>query len=101
MVQQLVDIIQQRGNLCDKHKDEEVKLYCRDCNKNICLMCSAVQHKYHDNAEISEVVEDFRSRIDDDDDQIQSAIGAVREESKQTVQATFEFLSIAEEIKNW
>jgi len=100
IVQQLVEVTHQRGNSCDKHKDEEVKLYCRDCDENICLMCSAVKHKFHDCAEISEVIEDFRSRIDDDDDQIQSAIGAVREESEQTRQATFEFLSIAEEVKN-
>jgi len=100
MVQQLVEMINQRGTSCDMHKDEEVKLYCRDCDENICLICSAVRHKYHDSAEISEVVEDFRSRINDYDDQIQSAIGAVRGESEQTLQATFEFLSIAEEVKN-
>ena len=99
IVQQLVEMMQQRGNLCDKHKDKEVELYCYDCNENICLMCSAVKHKNHNSGEIPEVVQDFRIRIDDDDNQILSAISFTRGESEQTHRAASEFLSNAEDVK--
>jgi len=80
------ELIQLRGSSCDKHKDEQVKLYCSDCNENICLMCSAVKHRNHNSVEIPEACENFRPRIDDDNERIQSAISNVREQSRQTKQ---------------
>ena len=81
------ELIQLRGSYCDKHKDEHVKLYCHDCNENICVLCFAVKHRNHHSGEISEVTDSFRPRIDDDDQQILSAISAVREQSEKVKQA--------------
>jgi len=93
------ELIQLRGSSCDKHKDEQVKLYCCDCNENICLMCSAVKHRNHNSVEIPEAAENFRSRIDDDDKSIKSAIAEVREQSEQTKQDALEFRSEVENVK--
>jgi len=78
------ELIQLRGSTCDKHKEEQVKLYCYDCNENICVLCFAVKHRNHCNGEIPEVAANFRSRIDEDDKQILSAIGGVRQMLDQT-----------------
>jgi len=61
------ELIQLQGSSCDKHKDEQVKLYCYECDENICLMCSAVKHRNHESGEIPEVADSVKSRIDDDD----------------------------------
>ena len=94
------ELIQLRASSCDKHKDEQVKLYCHDCKENICLMCSAVKHRNHNSGEIHEVSEDFRLRITEDGKQIQSAIIAVHEQSGQTKQVASEFCSKVKEMKN-
>ena len=56
IVQKLVDQERERTRLressCDKHKDEQLKLYCHDCKENICLMCSAIDHRNHHSREI-------------------------------------------------
>jgi len=62
------EVIKLRGSSCDKHKDEQVKLYCHDCKENICVLCFAVKHRNHNSGEISEVSDDFRLTITEDSD---------------------------------
>jgi len=93
------ELIQLRASSCDKHKDEQVKLYCIDCNENICLTCSAVKHRNHNSGEIAEVANNFIHMIDNDGKQIYSVIDDVRDQSEQTKQHQSAFLVRAEEIK--
>jgi len=93
------ELIRLRESYCDKHKDEQVKLYCHDCKENICLMCSAVKHSNHKRGEIPEVADNFRLTIDDDCKQIHSAISSVREQSEQTKLQSAGFLKKAENVK--
>jgi len=93
------ELIQLKTSFCDKHKDEQVKLYCHKCDENICLMCSAVKHRNHESGEIPEVAENFRSRIDDHDKQIVSNISALRHIIKQTKQGLSKFFSDADNIE--
>jgi len=86
------ELIQLRGSYCDKHKDEHVKLYCHDCNKNICVLCFAVKHRNHNSGEIPEVAGSFRPRIEEDDEEILSAISDVRQQSEQMKQNVQECL---------
>ena len=99
IVQQLVDRIHQRQSSCDKHADKEVELYCHDCRENICLLCSAVSHRNHNSTEIREVADSFRSRIDEDAQQILSVISSLREQAVQTKQDATEFLSKVDSVK--
>ena len=85
------ELIQLRGSNCDKHKDEQVKLYCHDCNENICLMCSAVKHRNHNSGEIPEVAGSFRPRIDEDDKRVVSTVSAVRQQSEKLKQDALAF----------
>jgi len=93
------ELIQLRGRYCGKHRDKQVELYCRDCNENICLMCSAISHRNHNSVEISEAADNFRARIDDDNRAVQSVVSAVREQSGQTKQVTVEFRTEVENAK--
>jgi len=49
------ELIQLQKDACDKHKDELVKLYCYQCNENVCLKCYALQHRNHKGEEIPKV----------------------------------------------
>ena len=101
IVQQLVDREKERmqGRYCDKHRDEQVKLYCHDCNENICLMCSAVRHRNHNSGKIRAAADNFRCRINDDDERILSVIGSVHKQTEQTKQYAAEFLGQVEDVK--
>ena len=85
------ELIKLRGNSCYKHEEEQVKLYCLECNENICWMCSAVKHRSHNSVEIPEAAGNFRPRIDNDDKKILSAVNAVREQSGQTERDAADF----------
>jgi len=93
------ELIQLRGSSCDKHKDEQVKLYCYDCNENICLMCSAVKHRNHNSGELPEVAESLRPAIDEDDTNILSGISRVQKQSKQTDQEVQKFTIQVESVE--
>jgi len=93
------ELIQLGGSYCDKHKDEQVKLYCYDCNENICLMCATVKHKSHNSGEIPEAAGNFRPRIDEDDKRILSIIGAVQQQSEKMKQDALVFASKLEDAE--
>jgi len=106
IVQQLLDNERQRNQLrgshCDEHKEKEVELYCCECEKNICMKCYAVKHRKHNSGLIRlipEVADNFRFRIDNDNQQVLSGINMVRERSSQTTRDASEFLSKVEGMK--
>jgi len=99
IVQQLVDEVQLQERCCSKHTDKQLELYCQDCGENICLMCSAVNHRNHSCIEISEMADSCRLRMIDDDKQILSSISSVHEQSAQAKQDAAEFLSKVEDVK--
>jgi len=85
------ELIQLRGSSCDKHKD--------DCNENICLMCSAVKHRNHNSVEIPEAADSFRSRIDDDNKTVLTALSGIRQQSEQSKQDASKFRIAVENAK--
>jgi len=100
IVQQLVDKEYERqGSYCEQHTDKEVEVY--KCKENICMKCYADKHRNHDKVLglIPEVADNFRSRMNEDDQQIQSLIDAIREQSEENKQTATEFISNVDEEK--
>ena len=62
-----------RGH-CDQHKDERIKIYCYNCNVNVCAMCCLESHNTHKFERIETVVEEFSRSIDDEIKQVTSRI---------------------------
>jgi len=93
------ELIQRRASSCDKHKDEQVKLYCCDCKENICLMCSAVTHRNHNSVEIPEKAANFRLRIEKDAKKIMCAVSDVHQQSEDAKQDAVDFVAEAENVK--
>ena len=93
------ELIQLRGSSCDKHKDEQVKLYCYDCNENICVLCFAVKHRNHSSGEVQDVAETLRPRIDDDDTNILSRLKTVQHQLEQTKKEVLRFTSQVESVE--
>jgi len=91
--------VQLRGSYCDKHKDKQVEFYCYDCNENICLMCSAVNHREHKTAEIPKAAERFSLQINSDSEQIRSQVRNVQEKSQEKQNRWNEFLREVDNAK--
>jgi len=92
------ELVQLRGSYCDKHKEEKVKLYCYDCNENICLMCSAVKHRQHKAAEIPEAAKTFSLQINSDNEQIWSQVRNVQEKSQEKQKKQSKFLREVDKV---
>jgi len=60
------DLCKSSLTLCEKHKDQALSLYCRDCKSAICVICYISAHKLHDCCDFNDVMEDFRDRITTD-----------------------------------
>jgi len=76
-----------------------VKLYCHQCNENICLMCFAVKHRNHESGEIPEVADDFRSRIGADDQQVLSVFDVFRQNSQKIKFDLDKFINHADSVE--
>jgi len=50
-------------NVCDKHADESLKIYCFDCEAAVCMMCYIKSHNSHKCADIKEVAEDLGKQM--------------------------------------
>jgi len=53
---------------CDIHKDEEIKVFCLECQLAICMMCFIKSHKTHDCSDIEEVSDGLRTQAKSDTD---------------------------------
>ena len=51
--------------LCQKHPDEQLKLYCQDCEVLICRDCVLVQHKIHKYSFVDDVIEEEKQQLKD------------------------------------
>jgi len=72
---------------CEQHADEAMKLYCFDCNSDICVLCFALAHAQHRCDDVKTVAERFRQQIDRDVervfsrfDEIQNAVQQLNDE---------------------
>jgi len=64
---------------CDKHKDENLKLYCFECQSAICMMCFAVEHQSHKCSEIKKVEDDFQKQMASDVTDVASGVDKCRQ----------------------
>ena len=93
------ELMQLRESFCDKHKDEQVKLYCHDCNENVCIACFAVKHRNHSSCEIPEVAETLKPDIAENDTKILSDISTVQQQLEQTKEERLKFNSKVENVE--
>ncbi len=43
----LTNSINEQPEICKKHKDGEIKLYCKDCKKEICIFCTEINEEHY------------------------------------------------------
>lgn len=48
---------------CDKHKSEELTLYCKPCDDPICLRCKVTSHENHSTMDLSDVAKGARELL--------------------------------------
>ena len=52
-------------HFCEKHLKEKIKIFCRDCKKLICLVCSVTIHNRHDCYGIEETADEYKKSFRD------------------------------------
>ena len=57
-------MIKSKASFCDLHEDE-LRLYCYDCKKPICMMCKALEHDRHPCTHIKEAAQKFSKELQD------------------------------------
>jgi len=68
---------------CERHSDEALKLYCFDCNDDICVLCFALSHAQHRCEDLKTIAERFRLDIDEDVGRVFSRFDQIRDAVKQ------------------
>jgi len=94
------ELVQLQRSYCDKHNDELVKLYCYDCNENICVLCFAVKHMQHKTAEIPVAAKSFTHQIDSDDQQVLALVDNIRDKKDQKDKKLSDFIQQAGKVKS-
>jgi len=89
-----------RGSACGSHRKEQVRLYCRDCDLNVCLICKAVSHQNHDSVYLQTAADSFRQTMNENDAKISSAIVTARQQSEQTNLDSIQLRYEADDIRN-
>src|ERR1051325_6130434 len=69
-----------RPTYCDEHKDEQIKLYCYNCTRPICLMCKALNHSAHPCSDINKASQEFITKLQECYPQLQDCMSAVQNE---------------------
>jgi len=90
---------QRGGHYCDKHK-EQVKIYCSDCQINVCSMCCLESHKAHAFERIDVVVQEFARSIDDKIKQVTSRIDSFHGVAAQLVTESSSLLDSTQEAES-
>ena len=66
---------------CDKHQNQTLDVFCRDCKVAICVICYIGVHKQHDCADIKEVIEGFRQQMHSDIDSLKLGMATLSDMS--------------------
>ena len=61
------------GEYCGGHK-EQLRMYCFDCQINVCLMCCVEAHRTHKFEKIDIVVQEFDRSIDNEIKEVTSRV---------------------------
>lgn len=63
---------------CERHGNEETRVYCKDCRTLVCVVCFSELHCGHQCADVHRVAAELRDRMSKDVDGVDDAIGAGR-----------------------
>jgi len=88
-----------RHTYCAKHSDEQVKLYCINCKKNICLVCSAVEHDEHKRQVISEAADRLANEVDTTSKSVASRISDVRKQIVELGKRNRDFMDLTKQLE--
>jgi hypothetical protein len=80
------------GISCERHSDERLEMFCRDCSLFVCPMCLVVDHSTHDCVKATAAVDDLSRRAFDDVERTEAAAAKLRDESERLDTSWTEFL---------
>ena len=85
--------------VCEKHQDQNLNVFCRDCKMAICVVCFIASHKQHDCSDISDVVDKMRQQMATGISCLNDGVGKLREMQISVEQQKQEFTKRVEETE--
>ena len=86
------------GQYCGEHT-ERLRMYCFDCQINVCLMCCVEAHKTHKFESIDVVAKEFAGCIDDEIQELTSRVESLRGVAAQVDVENSKFLDNAQDTE--
>jgi len=87
-------------NICDKHSDECLKIYCFDCKVAVCVMCYIKSHNSHHCSDVKEVAEDMIKQVSTNVENLTAKVSKCKNMLKDIEENENEFcISVAETEK--
>jgi len=84
---------------CDRHTDEALKLYCFDCEQDICIVCFTLAHAQHRCGDEKMAAERFCQQIDEDVERVFGHVDEVRGAVKQLDDEHVRYSNEMEELR--
>src|ERR1051325_4170631 len=56
------------------HPEEQIKMYCKDCQIVVCMVCHATKHSKHACLDVKESAEQFRAQLNVDIKQVDRCV---------------------------
>jgi len=99
-------------NMCDKHRDKPMEVYCVECKAVMCMMCYLKGHKTHDFSDVNEVADELSKQILTDCDDVDKKAVEFRERlskladketalADKTSKVEKKIVDRTEELKRW
>lgn len=87
------------GRFCGQHQ-ERLRMYCFDCEANVCSTCCFEVHKYHKFEKIDVVAQEFARSIDDNIRSVSSSIDSFHGAAAQVESENSKLLCSIEAMEN-
>ena len=82
-----------QSSLCEQHEDEQLKLWCEDCEQSLCTICHATAHVGHKCADIKRAGQTFADKITGYLPTVDECITVIQNKLKQLVCDRSSFMS--------
>ena len=63
-------LVKLSANMCDKHRDKPMEVYCVQCKSVMCMMCYIKEHNSHKCTDVSDVADELNKQLGADCDDV-------------------------------
>ena len=78
---------------CDQHKQEQIKIFCAECEVAACVLCFMTQHNGHKCSDIEQVADKLKKRMQQDIDETKNIVIDISDQTKNLQKLLADFMA--------